>query len=46
MLAALLNLNPERIAVAELFGVIGAPSKTAEYVRMLESLLAQLKGGS
>jgi protease-4 len=38
MLAALLNINPERIAVAELFGVIGSPSKTAEYVRMLRAI--------
>jgi protease-4 len=38
MLAAMLNLNPERIAVAELFGAIGQPSRTAEYVRMLRAI--------
>ncbi len=38
MLATLLNINPERIAVAELFGVIGSPSKTSEYVRMLRAI--------
>lgn len=38
MLATMLNLNPERIAVAELFGAIGSPSKTSEYVRMLRAI--------
>ena len=38
MLAAMLNLNPERIAVAELFGTIGSPAKTSEYVRMLRAI--------
>lgn len=35
MLDQLLNINPERIAVAELFGAIGSPARTSEYVRML-----------
>lgn len=35
MLATLLNINPERIAIAELFGVIGSASRTNEYARML-----------
>lgn len=30
--------NPQRIAVFELFGAIGSPSRTAEYVRSLRSL--------
>ena len=38
MLATLLNINPERIAVAELFGVIGSASKTSEYARMLRAI--------
>ncbi len=38
MLAAMLNINPDRIAVAELFGAIGSPSKTSEYVRMLRAI--------
>ncbi len=38
MLATMLNLNPDRIAVAELFGAIGSPGKTSEYVRMLRAI--------
>lgn len=38
MLATMLNLNPDRIAVAELFGAIGQPAKTSEYVRMLRAI--------
>jgi len=38
MLATILNINPERIAVAELFGAIGQASRTAEYVRMLRAI--------
>lgn len=38
MLASILNINPERIAVAELFGTIGQASRTAEYVRMLRAI--------
>lgn len=38
MLDTLLNINPERIAVTELFGAIGSPAKTTEYVRMLRSI--------
>ena len=38
MLATLLNINPDRIAVAELFGAIGSPAKTSEYVRMLRAI--------
>ena len=38
MLDNLLNINPERIAVTELFGAIGSPSKTSEYVRMLRAI--------
>jgi protease-4 len=33
-----LNINPERIAVTELFGAIGSPSKTTEYIRMLRAI--------
>lgn len=38
MLDTLLNINPERIAVTELFGAIGSPAKTTEYVRMLRAI--------
>jgi protease-4 len=38
MLEAMLNLNPDRIAVAELFGTIGSAAKTSEYVRMLRAI--------
>jgi len=38
MLDRLLNINHERIAVAELFGAIGSASKTAEYIRMLRGV--------
>jgi protease-4 len=38
MLAAVLNINPERIAVTELFGAIGSPSRTTEYIRMLKAI--------
>jgi protease-4 len=38
MLATLLNINPERIAVSELFGAIGSPARTSEYVRMLRAI--------
>ena len=38
MLAAALNLNPERIVVTELFGAIGSPQKTTEYIRMLKGI--------
>ena len=32
------NLNPERIAVTELFGAIGSPTRTTEYIRMLRAV--------
>jgi len=38
MLDAILNINPERIAVTELFGAIGAPARTTEYIRMLRGI--------
>jgi protease-4 len=38
MLAQILNINPERIAVAELFGAIGSPARTTEYIRMLRAI--------
>ncbi len=38
MLAQILNINPDRIAVAELFGAIGSPAKTTEYIRMLRAI--------
>jgi protease-4 len=38
MLESLLNINPERIAVTELFGAIGNPAKTTEYIRMLRAI--------
>jgi protease-4 len=38
MIATLLNLNPDRIAVTELFGAIGSPTRTSEYVRMLRAV--------
>ncbi len=38
MLATVLNINPDRIAVTELFGAIGSPAKTSEYVRMLKAI--------
>jgi protease IV len=38
MLAAILNINPDRIAVTELFGAIGSPQRTTEYIRMFRSI--------
>jgi protease-4 len=38
MLAAALNLNPDRIVVTELFGAIGSPTRTTEYIRMLRAV--------
>lgn len=38
MLDRILNINPERIAVSELFGAIGSPAKTTEYIRMLRAI--------
>jgi signal peptide peptidase SppA len=38
MLAKALNINPDRIAVTELFGAIPSSAKTAEYVRMLKAI--------
>lgn len=38
MLDNILNINPERIAVTELFGVIGSPEKTTAFVRMLKAI--------
>jgi protease-4 len=38
MLEQILNINPERIAVTELFGAIGAPERTSAYVRMLKAI--------
>ena len=38
MLAKALNLNPDRIAVTELFGAIGSPARTSEWVRMLKAI--------
>jgi protease-4 len=38
MLQSLLNLNPDRIAVTELFGAIGSPARTTEYVRMFRAI--------
>jgi protease-4 len=38
MLETLLNINPERIAVTELFGAIGQPGRTTEYIRMLHAI--------
>lgn len=38
MLSAMLKFNTQRIAVTELFGIIGSPSRTTEYIRMLRSL--------
>ncbi len=38
MLAKVLNLNPDRIAVTELFGAIGSPTRTTEWVRMLKAV--------
>jgi len=38
MLAKALNINPDRIAVAELFGAIPSSAKTSEYVRMLKAI--------
>jgi len=37
-LDTILNLNPERIAVTELFGAIGSPQRTAEFGRMLKAI--------
>jgi protease-4 len=38
MLDRILNINPERIAVAEFFGAIGSPEKTTAFVRMLKAV--------
>ena len=38
MLQTILNVNPERIAVTELFGAIGNPARTTEYIRMLRAI--------
>jgi protease-4 len=38
MLETVLNINPERIAVAEFFGTIGSPDKTTSFVRMLKAI--------
>jgi protease-4 len=38
MLETILNINPERMAVVELFGSIGQPGKTVEFVRMLKAI--------
>ena len=38
MIETLLNINPERIAVSELFGAIGNPARTTEYIRMLRAI--------
>lgn len=38
MLEKILNINPERIAVTELFGAIGQPARTTEYIRMLRAI--------
>lgn len=38
MLDRILNINPERIAVAEFFGAIGSPDKTTSFVRMLKAI--------
>lgn len=34
----MLDMNPARIAVTELFGAIGSPARTTEYVRMFRAL--------
>lgn len=38
MLDRVLNINPERIAVTELFGAIGSPQRTTEMIRMLRAI--------
>lgn len=38
MLDKILNINPERIAVTELFGAIGSPEKTTAFVRLLKAI--------
>lgn len=38
MIDKILNINPERIAVTELFGAIGNPARTTEYIRMLRAI--------
>lgn len=38
MLQTLLNLNQDRIVVTELFGAIGSPQRTTEYVRMFRAV--------
>ena len=38
MLARALNLNPDRNAVTELFGAIGSPARTTEFIRMLRAI--------
>lgn len=38
MLQTVLNINPERIAVTELFGPIGSAARTTEMIRMLRAI--------
>lgn len=38
MLERILNINPDRIAVTELFGAIGSPARTTEYIRMFRAI--------
>jgi protease-4 len=38
LLDTILNINLERIAVTELFGAIGSPARTTEYIRMLRAI--------
>jgi protease-4 len=38
MLERILNINPERIAVTEIFGAIGSPQRTAEFGRMMKAI--------
>lgn len=38
MLETVLNINPERMAVVELFGTIGQPARTSELVRMFRAI--------
>ena len=38
MLEMILNIQPNRIAVTELFGAIGSPPRTTEYIRMLRAI--------
>jgi protease-4 len=38
VLESILNINPERIAVTEIFGAIGSPQRTAEFGRMMKAI--------